>query len=509
MKNRYKIFRVIPIILIVFAMASCESYLEEVPQNKLNPSTVNDYRELLSYGYITDKRVMPYIEALADDVDFKEEDKMAGYYYGAPGPDAADAYMSAYMYHLSHEESMGTDIAFESFYESIYYANLVISNIDNSISVSLSGDMQDYKDNLKGEAKALRAYSYFYLVNLYGQDYDPETASSDFGVPITLSTNAADQAYPRSTVEEVYNLIVSDLDDAISLMEANPSETTSKYQFNLQSASALRSRVALYMQDWDETIESANMVLDINSSIFDLSGLSDSYNAVNEDDYSLFRTGTDYLGIENDNMIFGSGATENIPLLSFWPTATTFKVSTELAELYEEGDIRRYYFIGTHNRNMWGRPSTKLALLKNRENTPQATTGYYGTTFQGYSRVLRTEEVLLNRAEAYAEKGELQLAINDLNTLRVKKITPEFYTDLKVSDFTQETLISYIYTERRRELCFEGQRWFDLKRTTRPEMFRIGYDGEEAHILQDDPRYVLQVPEKEIQVNPSIVAAPR
>ena len=61
MKHIYKIFQIISVILIVFGTVSCEDYLEEVPQNKLNPSTVTDYRELLSYGYVTDTRIMPYL----------------------------------------------------------------------------------------------------------------------------------------------------------------------------------------------------------------------------------------------------------------------------------------------------------------------------------------------------------------------------------------------------------------------------------------------------------------
>ncbi|UMB60810.1 RagB/SusD family nutrient uptake outer membrane protein [Lutibacter sp. A80] len=508
MKNIYKIFRRISMVLIIFGAVSCEKYLEEVPQNKLNPSTVTDYRELLSYGYVTDLRIMPFLEALGDDIGFFEDDKMYGYNSGVGKPDASDVYMGAYMFDLSHEEVMGPDIAFSNLYESIYYANLIITNVDNSSSVTIGDDMQDYKNNLKGEAYALRAFSYFYLVNLYGQHYDPATASSDFGVPITTSTGAEDKAYTRATVEEVYNLIASDLESAVDLMEANPVEKYTKLLFDAQSAAALQSRVALYMQNWDKTIEIANDVLNFNPAIFDLSGLTDTYNEANEADFNTFRTGTDYTDLENSNVFFGNGANENIPILSIWPTATTFSVSKELADLYEPGDVRRFYFIGTHNRVIWGRSNTKLNLIKNRENTPFATSGYYGS-FQGHSRVLRTEEVLLNRAEAYAEKGDLQSAVNDLNTLRVKKFDPLYYTDLSVANFTQESLIDFIYNERRKELCFEGHRWFDLKRTTRPAMDRVGYDGREAHLLQDDPRYVLQIPESELQVNPSIVAAPR
>jgi hypothetical protein len=504
MKNRYKIFQIISIALIAFGVLSCESYLEEVPQNKLNPSTVTDYRELLNYGYVTKERIMPYLEALGDDVDLKLEDRARDAVNG-------DAYMSAYLFEPTHETTLGTDIAFAKLYQSIYYANLVITRIDEAESVTLGDDMQDFKDNLKGEAYALRAFSYFYLVNLYGQHYDPASASSDFGVPINFSTGAEDQAYPRATVEEVYNLMASDLDNAVSLMEANVIEKTSKIQFNAQSARALQSRVALYMQDWDKTVETATKVLEVNNTVNDITGLTDIFN---EEEYNVFfslRAGPDYLDAENTNIFFVNGVTENIPLVNYYPTYTTFSVNTELEDLYDEGDIRRYYFLGILDRVVSGVAYQKLVTLKNR-----STTSFFGryqpTSFDGYSRVLRVEEVLLNRAEAYAKNGDLQLAINDLNAIRVKKIEPSFYTDLAVGSFTQETLIDYIFEERRRELCFEGHRFFDLKRTTRPGMTRTGYKGDitiESTLLQDDPRYVLQIPESELEANPDIMRAPR
>lgn len=504
MKNRYKIFQIILVVLLVFVELSCENYLDEVPQNKLNPTTVTDYRELLNYGYITKERIMPYLEALGDDVDLKLEERARDLVNG-------DSYMSAYLFEDTHETSLGQDIAFAKLYESIYYANLIITKIDDAESVTLGDDMQEYKGNLKGEAYALRAFSYFYLVNLYGQHYDPATASSDFGVPINSSTGAEDKGYPRATVEEVYNLMMSDLDNAISLMEANVIIKTSKIQFNVESARALQSRIALYMQDWNKTIEVASNVLDVNNTVYDITGLTDMFNEDNYNDWSSLRVGPDYLDAENSNIFFVSGVTENIPLVNFYPTYTTFSVNRELEDLYEEGDIRRYYFLGILDRVVSGIEFQKLVLLKNR-----STMSFFGrfqpTTFDGYSRVLRVEEVLLNRAEAYAKNGDLQLAINDLNAIRVKKIEPSFYTDLTIGTFTQETLINYIYEERRRELCFEGHRFFDLKRTTRPGMTRVGYEGDitiEGTLLQDDPRYVLQIPENELEANSAITRAPR
>ena len=134
----------------------------------------------------------------------------------------------------------------------------------------------------------------------------------------------------------------------------------------------------------------------------------------------------------------------------------------------------------------------------------------YITVRTGYGRFLRTEEMYLILAEAYArQNGGMGGAIGYLNTMRRVKFKTGEYVELKASDFTQETLLDYIAVERRRELCFEGHRWFDLRRTTRPEMQRVGYNDEVAHLDQNDPRYVLQIPQKELSVNPSIGENPR
>ena len=61
------------------------------------------------------------------------------------------------------------------------------------------------RQNIKGEAYALRAYSHFYLVNLYAKPYDPETCATDPGIPLNLSTAAEDKAYTRNSVKEVYD----------------------------------------------------------------------------------------------------------------------------------------------------------------------------------------------------------------------------------------------------------------------------------------------------------------
>ena len=126
------------------------------------------------------------------------------------------------------------------------------------------------RQNIKGEAYALRAYSHFYLVNLYAKPYDPETCATDPGIPLNLSTAAEDKAYTRNSVKEVYDLIVGDLKEGVRLMEANPVSKPAKLKFDALSARALLARVYLYMQQWDSAIVCAEQVIRENPAIFNL-----------------------------------------------------------------------------------------------------------------------------------------------------------------------------------------------------------------------------------------------
>lgn len=85
------------------------------------------------------------------------------------------------MWRDRHDLTMsGGDLAFEKLYESIYYCNVVIENIGEADGVELNEEnVERTRKNIEGEARCLRAYSYFYLVNLYAMAYDPATCATD------------------------------------------------------------------------------------------------------------------------------------------------------------------------------------------------------------------------------------------------------------------------------------------------------------------------------------------
>lgn len=495
------------LLAFMVLLTSCNKYLEEMPQNKLMPTTISDYEQLLNRAYVTEQ-ILPFLDALSDDV------ALIAAHHAFPTNDRGDVNVSAYMWDQTHETSMvGGDNAFARFYESILYSNLVINEVEKAEGDELNVANNKIKSlSIKGEAMVLRAYSYFYLVNLYGEPFDPATAANAMGIPINLSALAEDVTYNRSSVQEVYEQITSDMEEGVKLLKENQYNNKSKFRFNLISANAFLSRVYLYTHKWEKAAIAAKEVISATNGV--VFSLHDAGNVLSSATYTsgwgattkgLY--GQDYLHKDNANILFINGLNENVSFLSYYDTHTTFSVNRDFESVFEPSDIRKFYFMKP--QNWYGKNGliTKLTYAKNRYKSYMDV--YNCTPSSGYSRTIRTEEMYLNAAEAYAQLGRSKDALDMLNALRVTKFRQGEYTTLEVANFNKQSLIDFTLLDRRRELCFEGHRWFDLRRTTRPAMTRVGYDNQVATLVKNDPKYVLQIPASELSVNPGIGPAPR
>lgn len=128
-------------------------------------------------------------------------------------------------------------------------------------------------------------------------------------------------------------------------------------------------------------------------------------------------------------------------------------------------------------------------------------------------RGFRVEEAFLNRAEAYAELDQAQKALDDINRIRKSKFDGGFgsadYYKYTLANFpTKEKVITAVRNERRREMCFEFHRWYDLRRYGMPEI--VHTYGDTTFVLQlNDLRYTLQIPQRELDYNPQMEKNPR
>ena len=169
-------------------------------------------------------------------------------------------------------------------------------------------------------------------------------------------------------------------------------------------------------------------------------------------------------------------------------------MSDELRSLYSNNDSRKTAYIYNVSRTQYY-IQNKMAWYKQPAFNP---------------RSFRVAELFLNRAEAYVEKGEgfKNEAINDIRYLRSYRLTTE---DINFDEITDVRTL--VREERRRELCFESHRWFDLRRWDRPEIIheflifdnRLQVISTETYVLEkNDLAYTLQIPYEVRKFNPSM-----
>lgn len=344
-------------------------------------------------------------------------------------------------------------------YKMVYQCNSLLEGLNNNSSITPS-----LKSQLNGEAFFFRAYFYFYLVNLYG------------GVPLALSTNyVVNDSLSRSSVNEVYGQIRSDLHAAVSLLSDRYVGNGERIRANRSAAAALLSRTSIYDGDFSECITSATSVISRQSQ-YQL--------CLQPDQVFLKNSNEAILQLKPVTPGFNTGDAEAF-ILPRNPMLVALQES--LVNAFDTIDSRKGSWIGTYvsGSNLYFYPFK-----------------YKKRKFEGvseYLMMLRLSEVYLNRAEAYTRLGQIDGALADLNMIRARAGLPPD------SARGQEDLLKAIYTERRRELFTEwGHRWFDLKRTGMADSVMTAMRGSAWR----ESAQLFPIPETEIALNPHLIQNP-
>ncbi len=311
-------------------------------------------------------------------------------------------------------------------YISINQANVVRAELAVSTGVSAAARRQ-----LTGEADFVRAILYFYLVNLYDS------------VPLVTGTDYATNAVkPRSSAQDVYQQIVTDLREAQNLLSeayATGGTSTDRTRPNLLAATALLARVYLYQKNWQQAEQQATAII-ADSSLYQL-----------ETDLTKVFLTSSREAIWQLQPVVNSRTVE---ASSFIPPSSgsirpTYVLTSFLQNAFETGDLRRTYWTG--KKTVSGTSYVYPYKYKTTSDT---------SPMKEYSTILRLAEQYLIRAEAAAQQGEITQATADLNVVRKRAGLSQ------VSGLDQNGLLAAIAHERQVELfAEEGHRWLDLKRT--------------------------------------------
>lgn len=482
-----------PIYQALYALAlgallgGCSDFLEGKSKDQIIVTTAKDYGELLYGSGYPQTTPALLTENMTDDVDWMVEKPQNEKQNIA----ANEGFMAAYSWQPYLYE-YGTKVEFTSteyyqVYDRIKGCNAVLDGIDEAIGT------QYERDRVKAEALAVRAYHYLMLVNLYGEPYTVNPQAP--GVPLKLTADIEEEGIPRNTVEEVYGQIIADLEEAIGLLK--PYEVTEQdYHINLPAMYTLLSRVCLYMGRWEETVEEATEALKINNRLYDLTVIDPDMENFMPNSYNSPEV----------YWCFGSTMFEQ-----------TKQVSQSFIDAFDENDVRYDLENGLYVRGVqvadpnggWGAPmiyNGSFSLPKCNNAVLNADGSSSGQTLPSLS--IRASEAYLNRAEAYAMMPNHKSdALNDLNKVCKNRIIG--YQELTENDVPD--VLEAVRAERRREFCFEGFRWFDLRRYGMPRIIHsYQINGPTLYyILQEkDPMYTLPIPSTVIELNPELEQNP-
>lgn len=449
-------------ILMIICMAglfgACSDFLQEYSQDLAKVESFSDLDEILlgkgympvgrfEYGYYGPEAIDAFFQAthhMADELAFNDNNDIG---------DIAGIHSSMFGW-FTWQQNVGQTYEgslynseskdYRQAYSCIGICNMVLASADELLVNNEMEELQ--KRRIKGEAHFLRALYYFTLGNLYGQPYSSNTLSTP-AVPIKLTEYVEDKEFKVNTVEEVYAQVLADLEEADVYLKDNEVKNF-PYRVDIVAVYLLKSRVYLYMQNWEKALEYADSVLVRRGELLDLNTYSADMEVLTKSSpETIFSMGGYSLAGCMYNYRYGD---EKYP---------AYVISEDLVSAFTEGDNdwRTQYYImnepvGGYSTNFVYTDAWVLSKMKGWESGYKEGSDHF---------MFRTAEAYLNAAEAAVYLGDEVKARKMLKVLRDNR--------LKVSDEITESgreLVDLIRRERQCELCFEGHRWFDLRRYT-------------------------------------------
>ena len=501
------------IIALGLTLTSCDDWLDKLPDNRMELQTPSDVSSLLVSAYPSAHPAY-LLEMYSDNTD-----ECVNPSWSEASRFQAQAYNWEDITETGEDES--PQELWNRHYLAIASANAAIDLIEGK------GSPAEYTEQL-GEALLCRAYAMFQLSTVFCKAYNPATASTDLGLPYpTHPEKVVGTVYTRGTMEDLYGQIDKDLQRGLPLVSSNYSKP--KFHFNTEAAKAFAARFYLYKGDFAKAITYATEVLgaDPTAKARDW----DAYSALNMNDQ--IRPEAWVSADEKCNFLLQT-------VYSEWGAISgPYRYGDKYAHSYRityDEDIASKGPFGAANstfkQRVWS--NNKLAKLFHRKvpyefeyTDLQAGIGFAHAEYA----VFTTEQLLLERAEAYALSGELQKAVDDYNTImKIYQKYPKTFTLKQIVDFyngvdyytpkkatvkkhfvkpvytidaegsDQEALLQAILHLRRIMEVGEGYRMQDVKRYgiviyRRQTNTSFTISAVTDSLTVDDPRRAIQLPQ--------------
>lgn len=380
-----------------------------------------------------------------------------------------------YTYKATYTTATGNNKSmWETSFEAINRYNVVMKGVEEAAQNGII--TEDVKKQYLGECLFLRALTYHNLMIHFALPYGME-GNNDYGMPLYLEAISSPEEVEeqlkvgRSTVEDTYTQILTDLNDAENYLPTEISGYTI-CRATKGAAIALKTRVYLHMREWDNVVtEAEKLTTGEYSGLYELE--SDpatpftSYSNNKESIFSIANSSSDNASVNGAMSAMMSARTGGRAICTSSPTlynSTFWKADDKRRNLlyYRESD--QYYFCDKYQNP---------------------------NSMNEYAPIIRYAEVLLNEAEALARQdgdaNNKDKAIAKLNEVRNRSLADPTNQAYKSEDFSDtKSLVEAILWERRIEFHGEGRRWEDIHRLAVDDLCPSG--GIPAKILYDSAK---------------------
>ncbi len=489
MKTLYRLTSSLAVIFAICALSSCK-YLDREP-----------YNEVVANGYSNSDEVIAAVNGAYQPLqwpklynmriwtlDIVAGNSVVGAQGGNDGIETVDL-----ANFTADSNNFGVIDLWRGPAPSILRCNMVLKYI-NTVKMD-----ESLRNRCIGEVKFLRAHCYFILVRLFGRvplNLEPQESLSEDGAP---------QAEP----EQIYAQIIDDLKDAITRLPLKSTYSATDLGRATKEA-AMAELAKVYITRGENYSEVVRLCDEIKGYGYQLNAdYSDNFNPLKKNGVeSIFevqyygKTSNDFTWDENQaSWLSTFTGPRNSGMVAGgygWNQPTH-----EFVQQYEPGDTRKdktilYAGCPMFDGKVYNPEYSTTTYSLRKFLVPLSIAPDYDASPANWV-VTRYAEVLLMKAEALNELGELEAAAEPLNEVRKRSGLPATIGKDK------NEMRDIIYKERRMELAFEGHRWFDLIR--RPDYAKKFFMSI-GKTNFSDKNLLFPIPLLEMQSNPKLVQNP-
>ncbi len=557
MKNIYKILTALALVPV---LPACSDFLDTVPDERMTIDTPEKVSALLVNAY-PKVSFAAIVNTRCDNVtDF-------GSTTTGSQPDMLFDFMGQNFLWMDVITN-GND-TFEQFWSGCYSA---ISTANHALEAIEAMGGAEKLPAQYGEALVTRAFAHFYIASLFCHYYEPETAAIYPGIPYVVAPETKPiTQYERNTLEYTYSRIAEDLEEGMKYMTEGSGFKAPAYHFTSRSAIGFATRFYIMKKDYQKAVSYASQLIPVPAQ-FDPLLDEGGQPILNADGTPQQNVSSDDAAIKYVQGCFHPFATEYMSMASADDVSEAFNSSKRKGNLLiteATSSIAWSQSLYYQRYGMTRRDIERTFLGSNATVDGQWTYPYYGGQSSGgmyylvpkYSRfydqdavdassfipyanipVLRMEEVLINRIEAYIMTDQYDKAIADMNVFASQRITDNGmganssydpakhcitrdkllsvynsaltdtghfinrYNTITGQDVRlKKALILALLNFREVEFYWEGLRWYDIVRWNIP-ITHASTSGKSVTIYPDDDRRILQIPESAllsgVELNP-------